>query len=77
MTKNAFEIRSDILALAKDYMDKQAQINAEFTKALISAGTTNMQELAKAVQTTYSMDDLLRTAEKMYGFVAKKDKDKE
>ena len=58
-------------------MDKQAQINTEFTKALISAGTTNMQELAKAVQTTYSMDDLLRTAEKMYGFVAKKDKDKE
>lgn len=77
MTKNAFEIRSDILALAKDYMDKQAQINTEFTKALISAGTTNMQELAKAVQTTYSMDDLLKTAEKMYGFVAKKDKDKE
>jgi hypothetical protein len=72
MTKNAFEIRSDILALAKDYMDKQAQLNAEFTKALISAGTTNMQEIAKAVQTTYSMDDLLSTADKMYSFVNKK-----
>lgn len=76
MTKNAFEIRSDILALAKDYMDKQAQINAEFTKAIINAGTANMQEIAKTVQTTYSMDDLLKTAEKMYGFVAK-NKDKE
>jgi hypothetical protein len=72
MTKNAFEIRSDILALAKDYMDKQAQLNAEFTKALIAAGTTNMQEIAKAVQTTYSMDDLLSTADKMYSFVNKK-----
>lgn len=75
MTKNAFEIRSDILALAKDYMDKQAQINAEFTKALITAGNTSMQELAKSVQTAYSMDDLLKTAEKMYGFVAKRDKE--
>lgn len=74
MTKNAFEIRSDILALAKDYMDKQAQINAEFTKALIAAGTANMQEIAKAVQTSYSMDDLLKTADKMYSFVNKKDK---
>jgi hypothetical protein len=74
MTKNAFEIRSDILALAKDYMDKQAQINAEFTKAMISAGTASMQEIAKSVQSTYSMDDLLKTAERMYGFVAKRDK---
>jgi hypothetical protein len=75
MTKNAFEIRSDILALAKDYMDKQAQINAEFTKALITAGTANMQEIAKAVQTTYSMDELLKTADKMYTFVSKRDKE--
>ena len=73
MTKNAFEIRSDILALAKDYMDKQSQINTEFAKALINAGTTNMQELAKVMQTTYSMDELMKTAEKMYGFVTKKD----
>lgn len=75
MTKNAFEIRSDILALAKDYMDKQAQINAEFTKALIAAGTANMQEIAKAVQTSYSTDDLLKTADKMYSFVSKRDKE--
>jgi hypothetical protein len=75
MTKNAFEIRSDILALAKDYMDKQAQINVEFTKALITAGTANMQEIAKAVQTSYSMDELLKTADKMYTFVSKRDKE--
>lgn len=75
MTKNAFEIRSDILALAKDYMDKQAQINVEFTKSLISAGTSNMQEIVKSVNTTYSMEDLIKTAEKMYGFVAKRDKE--
>lgn len=71
MTKNAFEIRSDILALAKDYMDKQAQINVEFTKSLINAGTSNMQEIAKSVNTAYSMEELIKTAEKMYGFVAK------
>lgn len=73
MTKNAFEIRSDILALAKDYMDKQAQLNSDFAKSLISASNTNMQEIAKTIQTAYSMDDLMKTAERMYGFVAKKD----
>lgn len=75
MTKNAFEIRSDILALAKDYMDKQAQINVDFTKALIAAGTASAQEMAKSMQAAYSMDDLLKTADKMYSFVTRRDKE--
>lgn len=75
MTKNAFEIRSDILALAKDYMDKQAAINIEFAKAMIAAGTASTQEIAKQVQHVYSMDDLLKTADKMYSFVTRRDKE--
>jgi hypothetical protein len=77
MTKNAFEIRSDILALAKDYMDKQTAVNAEFTKALITAGTYTLQDIATTIKTTYSMEELMKTADKMYGFVAKRDNTKE
>lgn len=73
MAKNAFEIRSDVLALAKDYMDKQAQLNSDFTKSLINASNVNMQEFAKSIQTAYSMDELMKTAERMYSFVAKKE----
>lgn len=75
MTKNAFEIRSDILALAKDYMDKQAQINMDFTKAMIAAGTASAQDLAKSLNVSYSTEDLLKTADKMYGFVTRRDKE--
>jgi hypothetical protein len=75
MTKNAFEIRSDILALAKDYMDKQNAINAEFTKSLISAGTSTLQDIATAIKTTYSIEELMKTADKMYSFVGKRDKE--
>jgi hypothetical protein len=75
MTKNAFEIRADILAMAKDYMDKQIQLNKEFTEALVRAGTANIQELAQSMQTAYSTDELLKTAEKMYSFVSKRDKE--
>jgi hypothetical protein len=75
MTKNAFEIRSDILALAKDYMDKQNTLNAEFTKALISAGTSTLQDIAATIKTTYSIEELMKTADKMYSFVGKRDKE--
>jgi hypothetical protein len=75
MTKNAFEIRSDILALAKDYMDKQNTLNAEFTKSLISAGTSTLQDIAATIKTTYSIEELMKTADKMYSFVGKRDKE--
>jgi hypothetical protein len=32
--KNPFEIRAEVLALAKDYMDKQLQLNIELTQKM-------------------------------------------
>ena len=68
--KNGYEIRSDILALAKDVVQQEYQMKFqgwelsakrdEKTGQLVS--TVNMPEFP-------GLDKILETAEKMYGFV--------
>jgi hypothetical protein len=71
-SKNPFEIRSDILALAKDYLDKQMQMNVEYTQKLYQTSHVSMEELKKAM-TPYTMEELMEKAQEMYSFVTKKD----
>ena len=70
--KNPFELRTEILEMAKDYMDKQTQMNVEFATKMFEAGQKTADELKEAM-TPYSMDDLMEKAKEMYSFVSKKD----
>jgi hypothetical protein len=71
---NGFEIRTEILKLAKDYMDKQAQANLDYIAALNEVNVGLAQGFAENIKPFYSLDELQKTAEKMYqGFVAKRD----
>lgn len=70
--KNPFEIRSEVLGMAKDYLDKQTQMNVEFTKKLFEQGKKTVEEM-QAAYTPYTMDDLIKKAGEMYAFVIKKD----
>lgn len=70
--KTPFELRADILEMAKDYMDKQTQLNVEFTKKMFEAGKKSAEELQTAM-TPYTMEELMEKAKEMYSFVAKKD----
>ncbi len=72
MSKNPFEIRSDMLQLAKEYMDQQQYQNLEFSKKMYDQGKLQMEEWQKASQ-MYSMEDLMEKAKEMYSFVSKKD----
>lgn len=67
--KNPFEIRSDVLAMAKDYMDKQYQINLEMTQKMIEAGQKSLADLP----TLYTVEELQEKAKELYSFVSKKD----
>lgn len=67
--KNPFEIRSDVLAMAKDYMDKQYQLNLEITQKMIEAGQKTLEDLPKL----YTIEELQEKAKEMYSFVSKKD----
>jgi ABC-type transporter lipoprotein component MlaA len=72
MSKNPFEIRSEMLQLAKDYMDQQYYMNKEFAEKMFEAGKMQMEEMQKATE-MYSMDELMEKAKEMYSFVSKKD----
>lgn len=70
--KNPFEIRAEMLQIAKDYMDQQYHMNREFAERMYEQGKATMEDWKKANQ-MYSMDELMEKAKEMYSFVSKKD----
>ena len=70
--KNPFEIRSEMLALAKDYMDQQVSMNMQFAEKAVEEGKKSLEE-AQAMCQMYSIEELMEKAKEMYSFVAKKD----
>ena len=55
--KNPFEIRADMLQLAKEYMDQQQQINVQFAEAMMEKGKKSLEDIQESYQ-MYSVDDL-------------------
>lgn len=72
MNKNPFEIRSDILELAKEYMDKQVAMNIEYAKKMQEVGQATMQDHLESHK-PYTFEELMAKAQEMYSFVSKKD----
>ena len=72
MSKNPFEIRADVLKLAKDYMDAQHQLNIQLINDLYEQGKKNYHEVQEAHK-MYSMDALMEKAKEMYSFVSTKE----
>ena len=70
--KNPFEIRAEMLQLAKEYMDQQAAMNRDFAEKMFEAGQKSMTELQESCK-MYSMEELMEKAKEMYSFVSKKD----
>jgi len=70
--KNPFEIRAEMLQLAKDYMDQQYHMNIQFTEKMVEQGKQTMEEV-KETYKMYSMADLMENAKELYSFVSKKD----
>jgi hypothetical protein len=70
--KNPFEIRTEMLQLAKDYMDTQYHMNVEFAQRAMEAGKKTAEEVQEMYK-MYSMEDLMEKAKEMYAFVSKKD----
>jgi ABC-type transporter lipoprotein component MlaA len=70
--KNPFEIRSEMMQLAKEYMDQQVHMNMHFAEKAVEQGKKTIEEAQEMCQ-MYSMDELMAKAKEMYSFVAKKD----
>jgi hypothetical protein len=70
--KNPFEIRAEMLQLAKDYMDQQYHMNIQFAEKMMEQGKKTAEEL-KEMYKMYTMEELMEKAKEMYSFVSKKD----
>jgi hypothetical protein len=69
--KNPFEIRTEMLAMAKDYMDQQYHMNIEFAKKMFDEGQKSVDEMQEAFK-MYSIEELMEKAKEMYSFVSTK-----
>ena len=70
-SKNPFEIRADMLQLAKEYMDQQQQINVQFAEAMMEKGKKSLEDIQESYQ-MYPIEDLMEKAKEMYSFVSDK-----
>lgn len=69
--KSGYEIRANILELAKDYVEKQSKLNIEYAEKMQALGKIKLEEYVKAFQ-PYTMEEVMEKATEMYKFVAKK-----
>jgi aconitase B len=75
-SKNPFEIRAEMIKLAKDYMDQQYHMNIQFLENMVAEGEKarkDIEDQLKDAYKMYSMEDLMTKAQEMYSFVSKKD----
>ena len=70
--KNPFKIRTEMLQLAKDYMDQQYHMNVSFAEKALEQGKKTIEEVQDMYK-MYSMEELMEKAKEMYSFVSKKD----
>ncbi len=71
-TKNPFEIRAEMLQLAKDYMDQQYHMNVQFAEKMVEQNKKTIEELQDTYK-MYSMEELMAKAKEMYSFVSTKE----
>jgi ArsR family metal-binding transcriptional regulator len=72
--KNPFEIRTELLHLAKDYMDRQQELNMQFAhrayESALDAGKVTAETWKDFVPAQYTVEELMKKANELYSFVA-------
>ncbi len=81
MNKNGFEIRLEVLKIAKEIMDQQySEASNAYWSACSNLAENWNKSAAELIEQTQSMkpvmytpQDIMTKAQELYGFVAKKD----
>lgn len=66
--KNPFELRAEMLHLAKEYMDQQYNMNIQLAERLMEQNKQTAADF-KDVYKMYSVEELMGKAKEMYSFV--------
>lgn len=73
--KTPFEIRLEILQMAKDYLDQAQAIQMDFAKTAfeksVEANKATLEEWSKFVPQTYSLEEVTKKAAELYTFIIK------
>lgn len=74
--KTPYELRLDILALAKSYLDNIQQLENEVAKAAfihtLQKNSASIEDWDHFAPTQYTREELLAVARDMYGFIMTK-----
>jgi hypothetical protein len=77
MTKTPYEIRFDLLAMAKEMLDRQYDQSAAIAWQALEKGMetnkTLYKDLEKYVPKMFTPEEIIEQAERLQGFVNKKD----
>ena len=70
---NPFEIRAEMLRMAQEYLHKQQEINLDFAgrtfEQLVKEGKKVAEDWKEYAPKMYTFDEVLKEANKLYGFV--------
>jgi hypothetical protein len=70
---NPFEIRTQMLEMAKSYLEKQQEINTAFAKQVFDELVTNGQKVQadwkEYAPKMYDFSEVVTKAKELYGFV--------
>jgi CRISPR/Cas system-associated endonuclease Cas3-HD len=73
---NPYQIRTDVLAMAKNMLDKQYDTQMEIAKTMFEANKENMELATEAwnkyIPKMYTMEEVMEKANEMYSFVSEK-----
>jgi hypothetical protein len=73
---NPYQIRTDVLAMAKDMLDKQYDVQMKIAQTMYEVNKENV-ELAqeawsKYIPKMYTMEEVMEKANELYSFVSEK-----
>ncbi len=76
-SKTPYEIRLELLQMAKDHLDATFKMQFDFAtrmaNALIEQNRATVEEIQKLMPKAYSIEDITKRAAELYGFILKKD----
>ena len=77
MTKTPYEIRFDLLLMAKDMLDRQYEQSVAIAWQALEKGMetnkTLYKDVEKYVPKMFTPEEIIEQAERLQGFVSKKD----
>jgi len=73
--KNPYELRTDLLAMAKEYLDaeykRQCDLATIIYQETLKSNKASIEQIKKIVPEMYNFQDIMVKAQELYGFVSK------